>query len=401
MVGGGYSGMSAALRLRELGVDVALVEGGFCGWGASSRNAGHLTPTIVGDPQLLATVMRRRAPQLLGFAEAATRSTEAMIGRLGIDCEYEPVGNVSSALSRGQLQRSRRVAEFLEGAGGEVEFVDAAEHGLPTGFLGGVLERAGGILNPGLFARGLRERIVDADAKVFEASPVGAVDSLGGAFQLRTPYGSLRAEQVIVATNGYARDQDFVPARVVKPVWVTMVETEPIEPEALADLGWSSRSGIYTQHILLESYRLTKRNTIAFGTRQVKPAGRSLGARTPDAAVVGEVVRGFRQRFPSLDRLEMANCWGGFVAMTPSWIPAAGRTRQGVHYILGFNGHGVAQAPYTGTAMADLIHSGERGPLELIWRERESFPPAPLFSGPALDLGWGLDRLTDRLTGNQ
>ena len=65
MIGGGLCGMSAALRLHEHGLDTALVESRFCGWGASSRNAGHLTPTIAGDPQLLATVFRRRAPELV------------------------------------------------------------------------------------------------------------------------------------------------------------------------------------------------------------------------------------------------------------------------------------------------------------------------------------------------
>ena len=76
IVGGGYTGMAAALRLAERGADVVLLESAFCGWGASSRNAGHLTPTIAGDPQLLATVYRRRAHDLVRFADAAVHFTE-------------------------------------------------------------------------------------------------------------------------------------------------------------------------------------------------------------------------------------------------------------------------------------------------------------------------------------
>ena len=97
IVGGGYTGMAAALRLAELGVDVVLLESAFCGSGASSRNAGHLTPTIAGDPQILATVYKRRAPELIRVGDNAVHFTESLIEGLGLECDYEPTGNVSAA----------------------------------------------------------------------------------------------------------------------------------------------------------------------------------------------------------------------------------------------------------------------------------------------------------------
>jgi glycine/D-amino acid oxidase-like deaminating enzyme len=166
VVGGGYTGMAAASRLAERGADVVLLEASFCGWGASSRNAGHLTPTIAGDPQLLATVYRRRAGALIGFADAAVHFVEGLIERRAIDCDYEPVGNVSAALSPGQLRRAERIARMLAGVGGEVEFVEGKAFGLPERFLGGILEKAGGVLNPGKFARGLREAALGSGARV-------------------------------------------------------------------------------------------------------------------------------------------------------------------------------------------------------------------------------------------
>ncbi len=83
IVGGGYTGMAAALRLAELGIDVVLLESAFCGSGASSRNAGHLTPTIAGDPQILATVYKRRAPELIRVGDNAVHFTESLIEGLG------------------------------------------------------------------------------------------------------------------------------------------------------------------------------------------------------------------------------------------------------------------------------------------------------------------------------
>ncbi len=84
--------------------------------------------------------------------------------------------------------------------------------------------------------------------------------------------------------------------------------------------------------------------------------------------------------------------------MTPSWLPVAGRTSDGAHYAVGFNGHGVAQAPYLGSLIADEIAGEPRSDdLEALWRDTPRFLPAPIFSAPMLRLGWALDRAGDRL----
>lgn len=397
IVGGGYTGLAAALRLAERGVDAVVLEAGFCGWGASSRNAGHLTPTIAGDPQLLATVYRRRAGALVGFADAAVHFTERLIERLAIDCEYEPVGNVSTALSPGQLRRAERIARGLAAAGGEVEFVEGGSFGLPERFLGGILERAGGVLNPGKFARGLRGAVMQSEARVYEESAVVAIEPRADGVELRTADGTLRAERVLLATNAWTRDLPSAPRRIVVPLWVTLLETEPFDPDRIQACGWTSRAGIYTQHMLLESYRLTKRGTIVYGSRNVQAQRGRPVTRTPDAAVVDDIARGFRDRFPSLADVAPRRAWGGWIAMTPSWLPVAGEAAPNVFYGVGYNGHGLAQAPYLGTLLADRIAGEEpHEHLRTVWRERPRFAPAPLFTGPALRLGWTMDRAADR-----
>ena len=390
--------MAAALRLAERGADVVLLESAFCGWGASSRNAGHLTPTIAGDPQLLATVYRRRVRDLVRFADTAVHFTEALIERLAIDCDYAPTGNVSAALLKGQLKRSKLIARILADAGGEVEFGERRELGLPDVFLGGVRERAGGVLNPGKFARGLRQALRGTGARVFERTRVQAIEARPGGVALSAPGGRVRAERVLLATNAYTRDLPSTPRRMVVPLWVTLAETEPIAPERLDATGWVSRAGIYTQHVMLESYRTTTRGTIVFGSRVAQPPRGPLGARQPDAAVVAEIVRGFHERFPSLRDVAAQRAWGGWIAMTPSWLPVAGEVTGHVHYAVGYNGHGLAQAPYLGTLVADRLAGDEpHEDLRAVWRERPRFGPAPLFTGPSLRGAWAIDRLSDRL----
>ena len=398
IVGGGDTGLAAALRLAERGADTAVLEAGFCGWGASSRNAGHLTPTIAGDPQLLATVYRRRARALVGLADAAVHFTEGLIERLAIDCEYEPVGNVSAALSPGQLRRAARIARGLAAAGGEVEFVEGREFGLPVRFLGGIHERAGGVLNPGMFARGLRGAVMESGVHVHEETAVEAIEPHAGGVRVRTAGGTVRAERVLLATNAWTRDLPSAPRRIVAPVWVTLAETEPIDPDRIAGCGWTSRAGIYTQHVILESYRLTKRGTIVYGSRNVQAPRGQVATRTPDAGVVEDITRGFHDRFPALADVAPRRAWGGWIAMTPSWLPVAGEAAPNVFYAVGYNGHGLAQAPYLGTLVADRIAGDEpHDDLRTVWREQPRFAPAPLFTGAALRLGWRIDRVADRL----
>ncbi len=398
VIGGGLCGMSAAMRLREHGLDTALVEAEFCGWGASSRNAGHLTPTIAGDPQLLATVYRRRAPELVRLADGAVRFAEGLIAGSGIDCDLEPAGNVSVALTAAGMRRAERIAAYLARCGAEVEVVDGADFGLPATMPGGILERLGGVLDPGKFVSGLRERLLASGVRVHEGTPAVGLERSGSGFVLRTDRARIRCEHVLLATNAFTRSLPFAPPRIVAPLWVTLAETEPLGAERIDATGWSSGAGIYTQHLVLESYRRTARGSIVFGSRLVQPARGRLVARTPRMSVVADLAKGLRERFPGLGEVQLRSAWGGWIAMTPSWLPVAGQTADGAHYAVGFNGHGVAQAPYVGSLIADEIAGRPRAEdLEILWRRTPRFLPAPLFSGPALRLGWALDRLGDSL----
>ena len=121
VIGGGFAGLSTALTLRERGVDVAIVEQGFCGSGSSGRNAGHLSPTIGKDiTSLLMIFGEERSKQLVHFAEESITHTVNLIERLGIDCDYVPNGNIIAAVHPSQEKRLRETAEAA------VEMVAAA-----------------------------------------------------------------------------------------------------------------------------------------------------------------------------------------------------------------------------------------------------------------------------------
>ncbi|NYH77315.1 glycine/D-amino acid oxidase-like deaminating enzyme [Actinopolyspora biskrensis] len=396
VVGGGLAGMASALRLAERGADVVLLEAGCCGWGASSRNAGYLSNALAGDPQLLRLLYRRQLRDLTRYAENSARFTEGLIERLGIDCEYDPTGNVNAAVSAGQLKQLRKGMRILRDAGADVEFVDGRDFGLPETFLGGIFERGGGLLNPGKLAFGLRDALLASGAKVFERTAVRAVEPEDAGVVLDVPGGRVHAERVVLATNAHSRDLAIAPSGIT-PVWTSVVETEPVDPDRLEAIGWTSRTGIITPHTILENYRRTARGTILFGTRQLRAAPRALGAREPDRAVVADLVRGFHERFPSLRYVAPQRAWGGWVAVT-SFLPVAGETAKNVFYAVSCNGHGLAQSPYLGTLLADrLVGDEPHDDLRAVWRPRPPHLPSFALSTPTLQAAWAADRISDRL----
>lgn len=403
VIGGGLGGMSTALRLAERGQDVVLLEAEFCGHGASSRNAGQVAGAPGGDLQLLNLFYRKKMPGMVRLAERAAHYVEDLIKTHGIDCDYEQNGNVFAAVSRGQLGRVRRVAKILHRAGGHVELGTSEELGIPRGFLGGMREVVGGIMNPGKFTSGVRRALLDSSARVFEQTKVTEVTRDRGQVVLTTAQGVVRAIKVVLATNAYAGEWDITPPRLSAPIWVIEVETEPIDPARLAALGWTRRSGLVTQHNIMENYRLTPRNTIVFGVRRLERGTTyPLPPKKPDPALVEELAEAFARRFPALSDVAIDRAWGGWIAITSSWLPLAGQIDDNIIYSIACNGHGLAQAPYVGSLIADLLIDGERHEdLAGLWMKKPKFPRPMMMGRLGLRTIWAVDRFNDFVNGSR
>jgi glycine/D-amino acid oxidase-like deaminating enzyme len=403
VVGGGINGMSTALRLAARGQDVVLLEAQFCGHGSSSRNAGQLAGAPGGDLQLLNLLSRKKMPGMMRLAENAARHVEDFIAKHDIDCEYEATGNAFAAVSRGQMGRVRRVAKIVARAGGHVEVGTSAELGIPRGFVGGMRELTGGRMNPGRFSLGMRRVLLDSAAQVFERTKVTGIDRDGVQVVVTTPHGVVRAEHVVLATNAFAGEWDITPRHLSVPIYVVEVETEPIDPARIAALGWTSGMGLVTQHAIMENYRLTPRNTIVFGVRRLE-RGMSypLPEKTPDRGLVEELARAFDTRFPSLTDVAIERAWGGWIAITSSWLPVAGQIGDNIYYSIACNGHGLAQAPYVGTLIGDAIVDGRRHEdLDTLWHADPKFPRPFMMGRGGLRTIWAVDRFNDRVNGSR
>ncbi|MDR6507624.1 FAD-dependent oxidoreductase [Arthrobacter oryzae] len=404
VVGGGVGGMATALRLAQRGVDVVLLEPEFCGYGASSRNGGQIASAPGGDLRMLRVLSPKKLPGMVRFADNAAHYVDGLIEDHKIDCDYDANGMVWAAVSPIQMFRVKTLAAILRKVGVDGQVGTAKEIGIPEAFVGGMRERRGGMLNRGKLSRGVRRALLDSSARVFEKSRVIDVQRRGGKVVMTTSSGAeLIANRVVLSTNAYSGEWDIIPKHLSTPSWIIEVETEPIAPERIAALGWTSRSGVVTQHQIMENFRLTARNTIVFGVRRLESgANYPLQPRSPDPGMMRELADNFYKRFPSLSDVPIARCWGGWISFSSSWTTVAGRVGDNVYYSASCNGHGLAQAPYLGSLIADNIVDGKRSAdLESVWEEKAGYAPSPAINPLVLRAVWLFDRVSDLFNGSR
>jgi glycine/D-amino acid oxidase-like deaminating enzyme len=381
IIGAGFTGLSAAIALRAAGASVVVIESAIAGFGASGRNAGHVTPTIGKDlPTLARFYGRQRAEGLVALIQQAIGHVETTIARHDIACAYEPVGNVMAAVHERQhhaLDRAAAAAAALKLDGELLEPEAMRQRGLPRAFTRGFLLRRGGILHPGRYVRGLRRVALAAGAVLHEHTPVLHLED-GDPLVLTMPGGRLRAREVVLATNAYTPDLGWLTSRVLR-LYVYLFATAPLTDRQRTTLGWGGREGIYTAHEMLESYRLTDDQRVVGGAKLVRYGygGRPL---FDDPATFVAIEDAFRARFPELSDVGITHRWGGPIGFSLDFLPAVGRAgRHGnIYYSVGYAGHGVALASYAGTMLTDMI-AGRDGPGEALWGRRQvPLPPEPL-----------------------
>lgn len=405
VIGGGVGGMGTAMRLAERGQDVALIEAEFLGYGASSRNGGHISGAPGGDLRMLKLFYPKQMKGMVVLADHAAEYLQGKIRDLDIECDYVPNGLAMVAISPIQMMRVKSCASILRKAGGRGQVGTAEELGLPRAFVGGMLEGVGGMLNPGKLCRGFRAELIASSARVYEQSKVTDVHRRAdGKVAITTPGGTVVANKVVLSTNAYSGEWDIIPERLSIPAYLIEAETEPIDPQRIDALGWTSRTGTISQHQIMEHFRVTERGTIVIGVRRIErgtsyPLPKS---KAPDPGLVQELEDAFHTRFPSLSDVKVAQAWGGWIAITSSWISLAGQLADNVWYSCCCNGHGLAQAPYIGSLIADHIVDGTmHDDLAGIWKDDAKFPPFMMMSPAGLRTVWAVDRLNDMFNGHQ
>lgn len=354
IVGGGFTGMSAALHLAESGASVAVLEAITPGWGASGRNGGFC---CLGGAKLSGLAMVRAfgsaAADEFGQAEIdAVNMVSDLLGRLKIDADRHSDGETQLAHRPKDMERFRKSAaqnpeQIL------IEAADLAANGLNGPFFGALTSPVGFGLNPRKYLFGLAGAATAAGAQLFQHSTVVTIGKDRPGYLVQTASGQVRCEQVLIATNGYSSDDlpDWLAGRYI-PTQSTVLVTRPMSVDELAAQGWTSDQMAYDTRNLLHYFRLMPDRRFLFGMR-----GGLMSSPTAEQQSRQRTRRDFERMFPAWRDISSVNSWSGMVCLSRKQVPYAGPVpgQPGMFSGFAYHGNGVAMGSYTGRLLAGLI----------------------------------------------
>ncbi|MFV3129911.1 NAD(P)/FAD-dependent oxidoreductase [Niveispirillum sp. KHB5.9] len=371
IIGGGYTGLSAALHLAEAGVDATVLEAVEPGFGGAGRNVGLVNAGmwIMPDqlPALLGPLHGERLLDLLGDGPA---QVFALVERHGIDCEAVRQGTLHCAVGRQGLAEIRQRHEQWARRGAPVRLLDAEETRARTGsaaYSGALLDARAGTIQPLAYARGLARAALAAGARIFTDSPVIDAQAQGGQWKLSTGWGSLMADRVIVATDAYGSGpwSQLRAEQVHLPYF--NIATTPL-PAAIRQTILPGREGAWDTKQVLSSFRLDRAGRMVLG---------SVGALRGTGAAIHRAWarRALHRMFPQIGAIGFEAEWYGQIGMTTDNLPRFHRFAGNVISFSGYNGRGIAPGTVFGKLAAGLmLGTLSDGDLPL--------PPSPLTRPP-------------------
>ncbi len=348
VIGGGFTGLSAALHLAEAGTKVVLVEAAEPGFGASGRNGGQVIPGFKLDPdELIRRFGEKKGEAMVRYAGSTADFVFDLIERHSIDCDATRAGWLHGIHNEDALRAAEKRAESWRSRGAPVTMLGREETERLSGtkgYLGALSDGRGGSLNPLGYARGIAKAAIKAGASLHGASPATAVDKEDKRWRVSTPEGSVLADQVLVCTNAYT--DDFWPGlkQSVVPVYSYQIATRPLSDNIRGSIMPEGHALSDTRR-LLTYCRLDPYGRLVVG-------GRGEFRESSDPNDYGNVVSALRRMFPHIEEDHFEFYWGGKVAMTASKLPHFAELAPGVTAAMGFNGRGVGMAGATGEQLA-------------------------------------------------
>lgn len=392
VVGGGFTGLSAALHAAEAGFSVVLLESQRIGWGASGRNGGQMIPGMRwGAADLAAKFGDHQARELVGLANLAGDMVKSRIERHGIACDLRH-GHLNAAAKPAHLEDMKRELDCLERLLGYqgariVSAQDVPEYVASSGYHGGYFDANGGHLHPLNYAMGLAGAAIAAGVRIFENSAVTAMDHAGSVIAT-TALGKVTAVHGVLACDAFMGELDPKLGAMTMPVANYNVATAPLgEDRARALI--PSGAAISDSKFVLNYYRLSADGRLIFG------GGEKYSPRPP--ADIEGFVRPYLERvFPQLKGVGIDYGWGGMVGVTLNRLPHFGRIGNSF-FAHGWSGHGVLLTTLAGQLIAEAMQ-GTANRFDLFAKlPRRPFPGGPLLRHPLYVAGMLYYALRDRL----
>jgi len=360
VIGAGYTGLSAALHLGELGASVAVLEAADVGFGGAGRNVGLVNAGLWLPPEaVIAALGSNYGERLVRLLGDAPELVFELVAAHDIACEATRAGTLHCAIgAKGLTQLEQRAAQWLARKA-PVKLLNPAETALRTGspmFSGALFDARAGTIQPLAYVRGLARAAMSRGARIFIGSRAADARHSAKVWSVRTAAGCVSAKWIIVATDAYSHG----PWNVIQAEQVRMpyfnIATAPLDAATLASI-LPGREGAWDTRLVLSSFRLDAAGRLVVG---------SIGALRGAAASVHErwARRTLRKMFPQLGAVAFESSWFGHIGMTDDNVPRLHMFGPNVLGFSGYNGRGIAPGTTFGRLLARFV-AGQLGEADM------------------------------------
>jgi glycine/D-amino acid oxidase-like deaminating enzyme len=361
IIGGGFAGLSTALHLAEQGTDAIVIEAQQPGWGASGNNGGQLNPGLKLDPDTIeANFGAELGRRMIAFAYNTPVFTLDLIRRLGIACEARQNGTLRAAYHEANAKAVEATAKQCIRRAMPVSVLDRNAAREATGtdrYVLAMRDARGGDLHPLSYARGLARAAIAAGAAIHGQTPATSLRREAGRWRIETPRAVVRAEKVLIATNGFTDDLWPGLQRTIVPVFSSIAATEPLREDVARKI-MPTRSVLYESGHITVYYRVDASNRLLMG-------GRGPMQWIKDPSAVAYLMRYAVRLWPALRGVRWTHGWNSRLAMTADHYPHVHEPGPGVLVYLGCNGRGVALATAMGQQLARRLIGGETAEIDM------------------------------------
>lgn len=351
IIGGGFSGCSAALRLAEAGTDVCLLEAEYSGFGGSGRNVGLTNAGLWLDPEDVEKAIGKKYGERLNhFLAKSPDLVHRLIEEHNIDCEALRNGTLHLAHCEAGLKAIEKRAWQINSRGGSVMLLDkdatfkltAAEN-----YLGAIHDMRAGTIQPLDYCHGLMMAARSAGANIYTGTPAISIRHKSKKWHIKTPDGIVVANRVLMATNAYLKHIMPEIKSTFTPMYYCQMATDPLSAERLKHF-LPGKHGTWDTRMVMRSYRTDNAGRIIIGT---------IGNIYKDNAplLTSWADKMIRDTFPKVGPVHWRYKWTGRIACSKNYVPNLHDLGNGLYSISGFSGRGIAPGTALGRAMADYL----------------------------------------------
>jgi glycine/D-amino acid oxidase-like deaminating enzyme len=355
IIGGGYTGVSCALRLAENGCKVVLLEAEYIGHGGSGRSVGLVNSGLWMEPEKVESVLGKAAGSKLN--QLLTRAPELVFSNIlnyNIDCELTQTGTLHCAHSKAGLENLKNRLRQYKDRGSKVDLLSKEETADKIGssaYHGALHFSGAGTIQPLTYVRGLAHAAIAAGVSIHQKTMVSSIERKKDCWQINTASFQIKSDAVILATNAYHKNLSSCAAPIYTPVNYFQTATKPLS-KALLNKILPARQGCWDTAMIMSSLRRDQAGRIIIG---------SVGSLDfPTGAIHYHWAQDkLKKLFPYLGDVEFEHAWQGRIAYSNDHLPHIVNFGPNAISLFGYSGRGIGPGTVFGRAAAEYLISGD------------------------------------------